>query len=487
MTSVRTRLVVSLFLVISLAFLVTANWTVGVVSDSLFTETATRHLTDVTKLSATLGERITSVSVDIFYRELAEAARQMGGRLLAVNMDNKVVFDTFDQRCGSLLPLGEVIAVLENGADTDYGFHLHDSDEDDQTPGLTSSHGGPQWEGCFTAALLDDSVRLQGALALIVSLQDTVDKLNQLRERMLTVFGTALIGVLLLAGLLSRMLTRPIRELSAGIERMGRGDYGQPVHVRGRGEMAELAAAFNEMSEKVHSLDESRNQFVSNASHELKTPLATMKILVESMLYQDDMEPEVFKEFLGDINREIDRLSAVVGDLLTLVRIDSHKLALKREAVCFADIVRESAGRLQPLAEKHGLEMTVETEDPCRMEADAGKLTQVCYNIISNAIKYTPEGGKIRVHLKRSNRDAVLEVSDTGVGIAAKDLPHIFDRFYRADKSRSRDGESGGTGLGLSIVRQIVRLHAGTVTVRSEPGAGSVFTVLLPVTEAERK
>ena len=134
-----------------------------------------------------------------------------------------------------------------------------------------------------------------------------------------------------------------------------------------------------------------------------------------------------------------------------------------------------------PLADKKEIAVNLDISDPCVMEADSAKLMQVCYNIISNAIKYTPREGRIDVKLRRTGRDAVLEVSDTGVGIAEADLPHVFDRFYRADRSRAREEEGTGTGLGLSIVRQIVRLHAGTVTVRSKPGEGSTFTVQLPV------
>ena len=296
---------------------------------------------------------------------------------------------------------------------------------------------------------------------------------------MLGVFALALVAVLAMAGVISRVVTRPVKELSAGIERMSKGDYEHRVHVPGRSEMAQLAAAFNQMSEQVHNLDEARNQFVSNASHELKTPLTTIKILVESMIYQEDMDPQLRSEFLTDIDREIDRLSSVVGDLLTLVHIDSHKLKLRREMMVFADPVRESVSRLTPLAQKRGQEIHMQIADSCEMFADPGKLAQVCYNIIETAIKYTPDGGRITVSLHRSGRDAVLEITDTGVGIPQEDLPHIFDRFYRVDKARSRD--TGGTGLGLSIVKQIVRLHAGSVTVQSEKDRGTTFTVQLPV------
>ena len=197
------------------------------------------------------------------------------------------------------------------------------------------------------------------------------------------------------------------------------------------------------------------------------------------MMYQDDMPGELRQEFLGDINREIDRLSSVVGDLLTLVHIDSHKLKLRREMMVFADTVHESVARLAPLAKKRGQTIKTDIADSCEMFADPGKLAQVCYNIVENASKYTPDGGTISVSLRRMGRDAVLEIADTGVGIPKEDLPHVFDRFYRVDKARSRD--TGGTGLGLSIVQQIVRLHAGSVTVNSEVGKGTTFTVQLPV------
>lgn len=465
-----------------MSFYLVAVSTTHLVSDSLFDDTIRAQMSSVSKLAATLGERLASDTADAFYPRLVQAASQSGGRLLVVDTDGKVLYDTFDERCGTLLSLAEVHSVLRGEKDGDYGFHLQDGAGRTQAPsvldGLTGRDVSRVWVGCFTAGLEAGGKRL-GALLMLSSVQDTVDSLTSVRDRMLGVFLLALLAVLILAGMISRIVTRPVKELSAGIERMSKGDYEHRVHVPGHGEMAQLAAAFNQMSEQVHHLDEARNQFVSNASHELKTPLATIKILVESMMYQDDMDPELRHEFLGDIDKEIDRLSSVVGDLLTLVHIDSHKLRLRREMMVFADTVRESAARLAPLAKKRGQEIITRIDDGCEMFADPGKLAQVCYNIIENAIKYTPDGGKIRVTLRRSGRDAVLDIADTGVGIPQEDLPHVFDRFYRVDKARSR--ETGGTGLGLSIVKQIVRLHAGSVTVASEPGKGTTFTVQLPV------
>lgn len=433
------------------------------VGDSLFEDAARRGMTSVSELSAELGERIGRESADAFYLRLRQAARTGGGRLMVVDANGKVQADTFDERCGTRTALAEVYTLLSGERDGDYGFHRAAQEE---------------WVGCFASALVSGGERV-GALVMIVSVQESMNSLAAMKRQMMLIFGLALAAVLVMASLISRIVTRPVAELSAGIERMSKGDYSHRVHVPGKGEMAQLAAAFNQMSEQVHNLDEARSQFVSNASHELKTPLATIKILVESMLYQDDMPVELRQEFLTDIDKEIDRLSSVVGDLLTLVHIDSHKLRLRREMMVFSDTVRESVKRLQPLAKKRGQTIEVSIEDQCEMFADADKLAQVCYNIIENAVKYTPDGGRIRVSLSRMGRDAVLEISDTGVGIPQEDLAHVFDRFYRVDKARSRD--TGGTGLGLSIVQQIVRLHAGSVTVQSVRGEGTTFTVQLPV------
>lgn len=462
---------------ISLAFVLAAIFTLQMVGNALLRETTNINAQQISSLSVELSPKLINADMEALYEELIDAARQIGGRLLLVDTDGKVVLDTFDEQCGMLLPLSELAAVLTGTKDIDFGYHNGKTAEG--VPRSKMNAEMDDWEGCFVSAIIDADGKTKAAIVSSISIQHTVETITSLRNRISAVFAAALLIVLVLSAILSGLITRPIGALSNGIDHMAHGDYGTLVHVKGKGEMANLAAAFNEMSEKVHRLDESRSQFVSNASHELKTPLATIKILVETMLYQEEPDHELNKEFLTDIDNEIDRLTAVVNDLLTLAKADNQKLALHRERIVFKDVVYESARRLLPLAEKKDITVNMQLTDPCIMEADEAKLTQVCYNIISNAIKYTPNGGHIDLCLKRSGRDAVLEVTDDGIGISPEDLPHVFDRFYRADKSRARE-EGTGTGLGLSIVRQIVRLHAGTVTVRSKLGEGSTFTVQLP-------
>ena len=233
------------------------------------------------------------------------------------------------------------------------------------------------------------------------------------------------------------------------------------------------------MSDRLGQLDKSRNQFVSNASHELKTPLSTMKILIETILYQDPLDPGMTKEFLNDVNKEIDRLNRIVSDLLTLVNIDSGGMKLNAAELDIRDLLLEQVKRLAPLARENGIELDCAAREAVEVFGDSLKLQQVLYNVIDNAIKYTPRGGEVHAELTRSGKRAIIRISDSGIGIPAADLPHIFDRFYRVDKARSR--ATGGTGLGLSIVKQIVQLHGGTITATSEENAGSAFTIDLPI------
>ncbi len=469
-------------LIVVLSFVAIARLLTGLVSNSLFSEKTRNEQSQVESLATRFATLMHAGDGGALYEAVIEAGRPLGGRLLVLDNDGKVQADSFSAYNGMRLELAEVISVLADGKGADYGFHLL-SGGDAKQRGSWLDIFAPRdlsrvWVGYFTAALEYEGQRL-GLLLYSSQVQDVVDSLTVLRERMMLYFIAAALGVVLLSLLVSRWITRPIAALTQGIEQMSHGDFTSRVHVSGGGEIAKLAETYNLMSERLENLDNSRNQFVSNASHELKTPLSTMKILLESLIYQDDMDPELRREFMQDINKEIDRLNMVIGDLLTLVHIDSHKMKLRREMMTLSSCVKEAVRRLAPLASDRGQEIEVALHDPCEMFADPAKLQQVLYNLIDNAIKYTPDGGKVRVSLERIGRDALLKVEDTGVGIPKEDLPHVFERFYRVDKARSR--ETGGTGLGLSIVQQIIRLHGGSIDVQSEPGVGTKFIIQLPV------
>ena len=202
-----------------------------------------------------------------------------------------------------------------------------------------------------------------------------------------------------------------------------------------------------------------------------------MKIMLESMIYQPDMPADVRADFMKDINHEIDRLTGIVTDLLVLTRMDNRE-EMKRGSVNMSELTQETIHLLTPAAEQKHQKLAEDVQDGLLLYGDRSKLSQILYNLMDNAIKYTPEEGTIRVSLKQENGCILWRVKDNGIGIPDNDQEHIFERFYRVDKARGR--ETGGTGLGLSIVKQMVKMHDGTISVHSEPGNGSEFVVMFP-------
>ena len=434
------------------------------------------------KLAAEITPLYLAYQTNELQRELETASADLGGRLMILDANGKVQADSLRERNGSRMEVAEAASVLVLGESTAYGVHTLREAETPQPFSLIRLlqpfDGSADWVAYCASALVSNG-RTVGVLLYSSPIQDMMQRVFALQDRMILYFLIAAGVAMMIALFISRILTKPIVSLTRSIQRMGRGDFSVRVPVTGSGELRRLSETFNAMSEKLEMLDQSRNQFVSNASHELKTPLATMKILLESIIYQPDMEHDMRTEFLTDINKEIDRLNMVIGDLLTLVSMDSKTMRLNRSTFSLAQLVTDTASRLKLVMEQRNQELKLSLSDRCEMYADSAKLTQVIYNLLENASKYTQEGGVIRVRLIRSGRDAILTVADNGPGIPKEDQAHIFDRFYRVDKARSR--ETGGTGLGLSIVHQMVLMHGGTVNVDSEEGSGSTFTVELPI------
>lgn len=435
--------------------------------------------TSTDQLAREIAPMYLSSQSEQIYTRLVSASAELNGRLMVLDMSGKVQFDSANELNGSRMELPEVVSVLSNGETGAYGIHRLGSGEAlDVLRLLHSFDQGTEWVAYCTSSLTYNE-RCIGVLLYSAPIHEMMQRLFNLQDRMVLYFLIAAAAAMIIALVFSRVITRPIVSLTRSIQRMGRGDFSVRVPVKGSGELRRLSETFNTMSEKLEMLDQSRNQFVSNASHELKTPLATMKILIESIIYQPEMDAGMRTEFLTDINKEIDRLNLIIGDLLTLVSMDSKTMRLNRTNFSLAQVVTDTAHRLSLMMEKRHQELKMQLSDRCDMYADCAKLTQVVYNLMENASKYTQEGGVIRVRLIRSGRDAILTVADNGPGIPKEDQSHIFDRFYRVDKARSR--ETGGTGLGLSIVHQMVLMHGGTVSVDSDEGNGATFTVELPI------
>ena len=449
------------------------------VGDYLFNQRIRTDRTGLESLAVRIARDVDNSDVSAIRESLSIAAGELGGRVLLLDENGKVQADSYGEMNGIRLEYPEVANVLLKGVTTDYGIHEMESGEQLNTNNLLfTRRGNASWVGYCTAGVVMSS-EIIGVLLLVSPVQEMMQNLYQLQDQMVLIFIVIAVAALLCALIFARVITKPVGGLMRGIQRMSKGDFSARVQVKSSGEFRQLAQAFNSMSEKLETLDQSRNQFVSNASHELKTPLATMKIMLESLIYQPDMDKELRAEFMSDINSEIDRLSNVVSDLLTLVQMDSQNVKLTRENLSIAALIKENAHRLQPIADQKGQQISLTLSDPCDIYADKSKLNQVIYNLMENAVKYTQSGGQIKVSLVRQGRDAIFTVSDNGPGIPKENLPHVFDRFYRVDKARSR--EKGGTGLGLSIVHQLVLLHGGAIRVESEEGKGASFIVELPL------
>jgi len=457
-----------------------ANSLTNMVGDYLFAQRVHTDSVSVESLAVRIAPLLANADTDALYDELSEAGGELGGRLLVLDRYGKVQVDTYSALNGMRVDYPEVASVLVRGDVADYGVHAVNVDGEIQDTGnfLLSDADAYRWVGYCAAGIIDRSDVI-GVVLLSSPVQTMMQNLYELRDHMVLIFVVVAIIAIMFCLVFSQIITKPMTALTKSIQNMSRGDFSTRVKVRGSGEMRRLARTFNTMSEKIESLDQARNQFVSNASHELKTPLATMKIMIESLIYQPEMEVGLRTEFMTDINREIDRLSSIVTDLLTLVRMDVKDVKLSRENMSLAAMVQDTRRLLDQMIKKRGHNVVLNLQDDCDMYADHSKLQQVVYNLMENAVKYTQDGGMVTVTLQRKGKDAVLAVQDNGPGIPAEHLPHIFDRFYRVDKARSRD--AGGTGLGLSIVHQLVMLHGGEIHVESEVGKGTTFIVQLPL------
>lgn len=313
------------------------------------------------------------------------------------------------------------------------------------------------------------------------AISDTVEtiKTNLILFSILLLFIIGLISI----GM-SYIITQPMTEFTQVARAISKGDFSRRAKVKGSLEIAQMGQALNYMCDELNALDEKRKNFVSDVSHELKTPMAGIKLLCDSLVKAENPDIETIREFLNDISEEIDRLTRLVNKLLTLSRLDSGKdLSLSKvdvTALC-EGVVRG----LKKIADENEIELIFDGEEENRIitNADYDKIYESVYNIVVNAIKYTPSGGHVRAHVDETDEKCIIEVEDDGPGIPDEEKTKVFDRFYRLDDSRARD--TGGTGLGLAITKEAVLLHGGSIEVSdSEPG-GSIFRIIIPIDNTE--
>lgn len=288
---------------------------------------------------------------------------------------------------------------------------------------------------------------------------------------------------MVMSALFSKMLTARMAALLRAIRIVGEGEYGHRLQPVGRDELAQLAEEFNHLTDRLQTTEEVRRRFVSDASHELKTPLASIRLLSDSILQTDQMDPEMVRDFVSDIGKEAERLTRITEHLLALTRLDSLP-AGQTEPVDLGRVTQRVVTMLTPVADAAGVSIEQNQKPGCIVLGTEDEMYQICHNLVENAIKYNFPGGKVFVEVYPDADQILLEVGDTGIGIPDEDLPKVFNRFYRVDKARSR--AAGGTGLGLSIVRDTVRRHGGWVTARPRHPEGSIFTVGFPRYDPEQ-
>ena len=305
--------------------------------------------------------------------------------------------------------------------------------------------------------------------------------LEGLQENLLRLSAVVGVVALVLSGIISRALTKKLGQLLTAIRQVREGAYSHRTEIRGGDEIAQLGEEFNSLTDRLQVTENARRRFVSDASHELKTPLAAIRLLTDSILQTENIDRETPREFVADIGSEAERLTRITEDLLRLTRLDSG--ILEQAAVEDVLPVLEQVMRMMSLvAQEKGVDLTYEAAEGCAVRSTRDELYQVIYNLTDNALKYSA-GAAVQVSLRKCGGQVVLTVADRGPGIPEEDLPRIFERFYRVDKARSR--AAGGTGLGLSIVSDTVRRQGGTVEAANRPGGGAVFTVRWSAEEGE--
>ena len=398
---------------------------------------------------------------EVLDAEMIQLSNIYEGRVIIVDENYRVVKDTFGIEDGKTI-LSPYVVTCFSGKSTS-NYNDKDNYLDITTP-ITVKAG--------------ENLEVKGVILVSLSTNIIFETLSELETTANVIFGVMMLvmGVITIF-VIARML-KPFKRLAKKIDDATEG-YIDDVHEDIYLETKEISDALNKMSGRMKTLDESRNEFVSNVSHELKTPLTSMKVLADSLLAQDNVPVELYQEFMGDITEEIERENKIINDLLSLVKMDKTSADLNVKAENINELVEKILKRLQPIAALRNIELIFESFRPVTAEIDEVKFSLAISNLVENAIKYNKESGSVSVSLNADHKYFYIKVSDTGMGIPQDSLEHIFERFYRVDKSHSR--EIGGTGLGLAITRSAIIMHRGAIKVHSEEGEGTTFTVRVPL------
>ena len=405
-------------------------------------------------------------SNEVVNAELAQLSNLYDGRVLIIDNNFKIIKDTYGISEGKTIISESIIrcfkgeGLFDNVTENNY-IEIVVPIEEKLKDGSTKSG------------------KVIGVMLTSVSMDSIMSSYEYLEGRAIIIEILAFVIVFGIAFFISRFLLKPFEKITEAINEVKNGFTDEEIHVTDYIETEHIGDAFNQMLGRMKVLDDSRQEFVSNVSHELKTPLASMKVLADSLLSQENVPAELYREFMTDITDEIDRENKIITDLLSLVKMTRTSAEMNVEPMDINAILELMLKRLGPIAARANVKLVFESRRKVSAEVDEVKLSLAISNLVENAIKYNVDGGWVKVVLDADHQNFTVEVSDSGIGIPQESIEHIYERFYRVDKSHSR--EIGGTGLGLAITKNAILMHRGTIDVTSEEGKGTTFTVKIPL------
>ena len=405
---------------------------------------------------------LTTGEGDEIDREVTRLADIYEGRIIIVNNNLKVMKDTYSLEEGKYLISEDVIRCMNGNANAPVN--------NKKTHYLRLTY----------PITHNESKDIVGVIVMSFSTKD-IQIIRASMQRIIVIYAVTLIVLIVVFSVyFSGILTKPLTSVVNFIDRMTDGyNMDDGISIKGYNEIEKISDSFNHMIGRMQKLENSRQEFVSNVSHELKTPITSIKVLADSLLMQEDTPVELYREFLVDITDEIERENKIINDLLSLVKLDKTAGDMNIAAININESLEQILKRLSPIAKKRNIEIIYESFRPVIAEVDEVKLSLAISNLIENAIKYNMEDGWIRVSLNADHKYFFIKVSDSGIGIPEDAQDFIFERFYRVDKARSR--ETGGTGLGLAITKNVIQMHHGAIKVYSKEGEGSTFNVRIPL------
>lgn len=412
-------------------------------------------------------------SSEVINAELEQLSNLYNGRVLIINGNLKIVKDTYGISEGKTIISEEVIRCMK-------GTSIANYDRENGFIEITTPIIETVSAQTATPDMAEGTELTRGVMLTSVSTDIIIATMDVLNRRALIIQIIMIFSIFVIALLLANILIRPFDRVSKAISEVKEGYTNEPVSVSDYLETEHIVNAFNSLLNRMKVLDDSRQEFVANVSHELKTPITSVKVLADSLLAQQDVPAELYREFMVDIAEEIEREDKIINDLLALVKLDKSAAEFNVSVVDINDLTEIILKRLRPIARKSDVELVLVSKRDVIAEVDEVKMSLILTNLIENAIKYNREQGTVTVTVDADHQFFKVEVADTGIGIPEEALEQIYERFYRVDKSHSR--EIGGTGLGLAITRNAVLLHRGSIRVDSKIGEGTTFTVKIPLT-----